>query len=130
MIVDSSALLAILQKEPEARLFDVAIAKSEVCLISAAGLLEVSMILLSRKGDDGVRDLDLLIARLKIGVAAFTESQAVIARQAFKRFGRGRNPARLSFGDCIAYALAKETGEELLYKGTDFGKTDILSASY
>jgi ribonuclease VapC len=74
--------------------------------------------------------LDLLIARLGIRLIAFTESQARVARMAFERFGKGRHPAQLNFGDCIAYALAKDTGEELLFKGTDFGQTDIAVATY
>ncbi|MGA2808669.1 MAG: type II toxin-antitoxin system VapC family toxin [Terracidiphilus sp.] len=130
MIVDSSAIVAILFEEPEARLFDVAIAKSGVSHMSSAGLLEASMILQARKGADGVRDLDLLLARFRIEIVAFTESQARLARVAFDRFGKGRHPAQLNFGDCMAYALARETGEELLFKGTDFAQTDIAIAAY
>jgi ribonuclease VapC len=88
------------------------------------------MILQSRRGVDGVRDLDLLIVRFRIEIVAFTESQARLAREAFKRYGKGRHPAQLNFGDCIAYALAKETGEELLFKGIDFAQTDIAAAPY
>jgi len=88
------------------------------------------MILQARKGADGVRDLDLLIARIRIEIVAFTESQARLARTAFVRYGKGRHPAQLNFGDCMAYALARETGEELLFKGTDFGLTDIAAAPY
>jgi ribonuclease VapC len=88
------------------------------------------MVLLARQGDDGVRDLDLYIARSRMEIVPFTESQARLARDAFKRYGKGRHPAKLNFGDCMAYALAKETGEDLLFKGTDFGQTDIAVASY
>jgi len=88
------------------------------------------MILQARKGADGVRDLDLLMARLRIEIVAFTEPQARLARTAFVRYGKGRHPAQLNFGDCMAYALARETGEELLFKGTDFGLTDIAAAPY
>ncbi len=130
MIVDSSALLAILLEEPEGRLLDVAIAPRAVSRMSAAGLLEASMILQSRKGADGVRDLDLPITRFKIEITPFTESQARLARLAFERYGKGRHPAQLYFGDCLTYALARETGEELLFKGTDFGQTDIAAAAY
>jgi ribonuclease VapC len=129
MIVDSSAMVAMLLEEPEGHLFDAAIAASASCKISSAGLLEASMILHSRRGPEGVRDLDLLIARFRIEIAPFTESQARLAREAFKRFGKGRHPAQLNFGDCMAYALARETGEELLFKGTDFAQTDIAVAS-
>lgn len=130
MIVDSSAVLAMLLGEPEGHLFDVAILRSSDCRMSAAGLLEASMILESRRGWDGVRDLDLLLVRLRIEVVPFTESQARLAREAFRRYGKGRHPAQLSFGDCIAYALARETGEALLFKGTDFPETDIEAAAY
>jgi ribonuclease VapC len=130
VIVDSSAILAILLEEPEGHLLDVAILKRDDPRMSAAGLLEASMILQSRRGTDSVRDLDLLIARFKIQIVPFTESQARIARRAFERYGKGQHPAQLNFGDCMAYALAKETGEELLFKGTDFGQTDIAVALY
>ena len=130
MIVDTSAMLAMLLEEPEGHLFDVAILGSAAPRISAASLLECSMILESRNGADGVRDLELLIARFRIEIVPFTESQARIARGAFARFGKGRHPAKLNFGDCMAYALARETGEDLLFKGTDFSQTDIASAAY
>jgi ribonuclease VapC len=130
MIVDSSALIAILLKEPEGRRLDVAIADSAECRISTASFLESSLVLMARHGADAVRDLDLLIARFRIGLVPFTESHARIARTAFVRYGKGRHPAALNFGDCMAYALARETGEELLFKGTDFGLTDVAVAVY
>jgi ribonuclease VapC len=88
------------------------------------------MILLARRTEDGVRNLDLYVARSRMEIAPFTESQARLARTAFERYGKGRHPAKLNFGDCMAYALAKETGEELLFKGTDFALTDIAVAPY
>ena len=130
MIVDASAMVAILLEEPEGNRFGVALAGSGACRMSSAGFLEASMILQARKGADGVRDLDLLIARIRIEIVAFTESQARLARTAFVRYGKGRHPAQLNFGDCMAYALARETGEELLFKGPDFGLTDIAAAPY
>ncbi len=84
----------------------------------------------ARHGDEGSRDLDLLLAKLKIQIAAFDSTQAEIARRAFREFGRGRHPAGLNFGDCIAYGLAKETGEPLVFKGRDFSKTDIAVVAY
>jgi ribonuclease VapC len=123
-------MLAILFEEPDGQRLDVAIARNPGCLMSAANLLEASLVLESRKGWDGVRGLDLLVLRFGIQIVPFTEAQALIARQAFQRYGKGRHPAQLNFGDCMAYALAKETGEELLFKGTDFGLTDIAVASY
>jgi ribonuclease VapC len=130
VIVDSSAMLAMLLKEPEGRRIDEAIADSGGCKFSSGNYLETSMVILARAGPDGLRDLDLLIARFRIEVAPFTESQARLARQAFARYGKGRHSAGLNFGDCMAYALAKDTGEELLFKGTDFGSTDVAVAAY
>jgi ribonuclease VapC len=130
MIVDSSALVAILLEEPEGHLFDVAMLRSSFCVISSTTLFEASMILQSRRGRDGVVDLDGLILRLGIEVLPFTESQALIARRAFESYGKGRHAAGLNFGDCMVYAAAKESGEELLFKGTDFGQTDIAVAAY
>ena len=130
MIVDSSALVAILLVEPEALRLTTAIAESPVCKLPASCLLETSMIVLARSGEDGLRDLDLYVSRSRMAIAPFTESQAGLAREAFRRYGKGRHPAQLNFGDCMAYALAKETGEDLLFKGTDFGQTDIAVAAY
>jgi len=130
MIVDTSALLAILFEEPEGQYLDVTIVRKADCKMCSANLLEASMILQSRKGQDGVRDLDLLMARFKIKIVDFTESQALVAREAFRRYGKGRHPAQLNFGDCIAYAVAREAGEELLFKGADFSQTDIVAAAY
>jgi len=130
MIVDSSVIVAILQNEPEARRLAVSLARATVCRLPASCQLESYMRILPRYGDNGVRDLDLLVAQYRMEIAAFTETQARIARDAFRRFGKSRHPAQLNFGDCMAYALAKETGEELLFKGTDFGLTDVAVAAY
>jgi ribonuclease VapC len=130
VIVDSSAVVAILRREPEALRLVTVIADSSICRLPASCFLEVSMLILGRDGEDGLRDLDLLIARSKIEIVAFTEAHVWIAREAFRRYGKGRHPAKLNFGDCMSYALAKETGEELLFKGTDFALTDIAVASY
>jgi ribonuclease VapC len=130
MIVDSSALAAIILKEPEALRLTTAIASSPVRRLPAPCLLEVSMLILGRLGEDGLRDLDLYLARSRMEITPFTETQAGLARDAFRRFGKGRHPAKLNFGDCMAYALAKEAGEELLFKGTDFSQTEIIAAAY
>jgi ribonuclease VapC len=116
--------------EPEARRLTTAIAGSPLCRLPASCLVETSILMLSRGGEDGVRDLDLYLARSRMEIVPLTESQAGLARDAFRRFGKGRHPARLNFGDCMAYALAKETGDELLFKGTDFSQTDIAAATY
>lgn len=84
----------------------------------------------ARRGDDGARDLDLLLAKLRVQIVAFTATQADIARKAFRRYGRGRHEANLNFGDCFAYALAKNKSDALLFKGDDFGRTDVLVAPY
>jgi ribonuclease VapC len=130
MIVDTSALIAILLEEPEGHLFDVAILSAADCKLSSATYLEAAMVMMARRGADGVRALDLLILRSEIVFVDFTESHARMARFAFERYGRGFHAAKLNFGDCMAYALAKETGEELLFKGTDFALTDIAVANY
>jgi ribonuclease VapC len=116
--------------EPERRRFEKAIVCAGTRFLSSASYLETSMILISRAGPDAVIDLDLVLDRFQIDVCAFTEEQARLARETFKRYGKSRHPAKLNFGDCISYALAKETGEELLFKGTDFAQTDIAVAAY
>jgi ribonuclease VapC len=130
MIVDSSALVAILLNEPEALRLTAAIATSSVCRLPSSCYLEASIILLGRRDEEGLCDLDLYVARSRMEIASFTETQARLAREAFKRYGKGRHPAKLNFGDCMAYALARETGEELLFKGTDFAQTDVVVAAY
>jgi ribonuclease VapC len=125
MVIDSSALLAILRKEPEAARFTRAILRDSVRLISAANLLEAGIVIDNQAGLSAGRRLDAFVERARIGVEPVTESQIRIARQAYIDFGRGNHPAALNFGDCFAYALAKTTGEPLLFKGDDFGQTDI-----
>ena len=125
MVIDSSALIAVLFNEPERRAFNEKIEADPVRMISAVTLVEASMVVESRRGEIGGRELDLFVHRAGIEVVAFTAEQAVIARDAFRRFGRGRHPARLNFGDCCAYALAAYAGEPLLFKRTDFPATDI-----
>ena len=84
----------------------------------------------ARRGDDAARDLDLLLAKLKVEIVPFTARQAEIARKAFRRYGRGQHDAKLNFGDCFAYALAKDVSAALLFKGDDFGQTDVTAVSY
>lgn len=130
MIVDTSAVLAILLVEPEAQRFADAIEDNPVCRFPATCFLEATMTLLGRYGEEGLRDLDLFLAHSQMEIAPFNEAQARLARDAFIRYGKGRHPAKLNFGDCISYALARETGEALLFKGTDFAQTDITVAAY
>ncbi len=125
MVIDTSALVAILQNELERGEFTTAIEEAESCAVSAASIVETSMVIESRYGSDGCRDLDLLISKARIVIAPVDAAQSRIARMAFSRYGKGRHPAGLNLGDCFAYALAKVLGESLLCKGMDFVHTDI-----
>jgi ribonuclease VapC len=127
MVIDTSALLAILQGEPERRMFTEAIEAAETRSISAATFVETSIVIEARYGTAGLRDLDALIATATIALIAVDVDQAHVARAAFSRFGKGRHPAGLNSGDCFAYALAKALGEPLLFKGSDFAQTDIVA---
>ncbi len=125
MVIDTSAIVAILLSEPEARRFAEAIEAGSPRMMSAASVLEASIVVETRRGEPAGRELDLLIHRAGIDVVPVDESQIEIARAAWRRFGKGRHPAALNYGDCFAYALAKATGSPLLYKGDDFAKTDL-----
>jgi len=125
MIVDTSALLAIFFGEPEAKDFARAIAGAEVSRMSAANLLEAGIVADNQTDPRTGRQLDALVANFQLRIAPVSEEQVRIARQAYVDFGRGHHPAGLNFGDCFAYALAKATGEPLLFKGDDFAQTDI-----
>jgi ribonuclease VapC len=127
MVIDSSAVLAILQDEPERATFNRAIAADRVRLLSAANYLEVAIIIDRRRGEEGARDLRHYLIDAAINIVPVSASQAELARAAYRRFGRGYHPARLNFGDCLAYALAQETGEPLLFKGEDFPRTDVAT---
>jgi|SRR5450755_1116486 ribonuclease VapC len=128
MILDTSALVAILFREPEATLFAGLIHDADRCLISAGSYLEFSIVMERQTEPDAERQRDMFFRRAGIIIEPFTVEQAHIARQIFHDFGKGRHPAGLNFGDCFSYALAKFTGEPLLFKGEDFKKTDLVSA--
>ncbi len=129
MIVDTSALLAILRDEPEAGACAAAIAQAAARRVSAANLLEASLVIDASGDPVASRRLDELIDAADITVEPVTEEQARIGRAAYRDFGRGTgHPAQLNFGDCFAYALAKTANEPLLYKGLDFTHTDVTSA--
>lgn len=125
MVVDTSAILAILLGEPEADAFIQIIGNATQIHLSAANWLEAATILESRKGSAGVESLRELIRFAKIVICPVTIEHSEAALNAFRRFGKGRHPARLNFGDCLAYGLAKQSGFPLLFKGNDFGQTDI-----
>jgi ribonuclease VapC len=127
MILDTSALAAIFFDEAEANQFVQIIHDSDHCLISAGNFLELSVVLEAQIGIEAVRQCDMFFRRAGIGIEPFTVEQAHLARQAYHDFGKGRHPAGLNLGDCFAYALAKQTGEPLLFKGEDFRKTDVVS---
>jgi len=129
MILDTSALLAILQDETERRSFNAAIEAAGSRSMSTATFVETSIVIGARYGGDGLRDLDLFIAKAEIALVPFDTEQAHAARDAFLRFGKGRHPAGLNYGDCFAYALARTLGEPLLYKGDDFSKTDVATVA-
>jgi ribonuclease VapC len=128
MIVDTSALLAILFSESDAERYARAITDADVCRISAANFVEVGIVVEAQTRATGSRQFDAFFRRAGIVIEPVTEEQAHIARQAYADFGKGRHRAGLNFGDCFAYALARTTGERLLFKGEDFKKTDIPSA--
>jgi len=128
MVVDSSALLAVLLAEQDGERFADALVRAGDPLLSAATLLEVSIVIHDRLRDQGVSGLDTLIETVGLRTVAVDRPQALVARAAFVRFGKGRHPAGLNFGDCFAYALASSTGRPLLFKGNDFSRTDVESA--
>jgi len=128
MTVDTSAILAVLQNEAERTEFVSLIEQAPRRLISTLSVLEAAMVLEGRRGDDAGSDLDLFLQRASIETVAFDQEQLSVARAAFRRFGKGRHPAGLNFGDCASYALAQWSGEPLLFKGTDFAVTDVARA--
>lgn len=126
MVIDTSALLAILLGEPERDQFIRVIANHPDPIISAATLVEARMVAQARLGAEGEVKLRELLEAGGVRTIAFDETQADIAHEAWNRYGRGNGPARLNFGDCLSYALAKQAERPLLFKGDDFTKTDIV----
>ena len=126
--IDTSAVIAILRGEDEAEPFALAIAEAEQCFISAVGLLEASMVMVGRGRPEVADRVDALVQDLAIEIVPFDGELARESRVAFIRFGKGRHPAGLNFGDCVSYALAQARGLPLLYKGDDFARTDVVSA--
>ena len=128
MVVDTSALIAILLGEPEAESLKAALSEAVEPSISAVSLFEARMVMTARLGPAGREALDAIIVELAITVLPFDAKHASVATDAFLAYGKGRHPAGLNFGDCCAYALAQATGRPLLFKGDDFAQTDIASA--
>jgi len=128
MIIDTSAIVAILFGECDAQIYANAITDADSRRVSAATFVETAMVVEAQTNNNGGRQLDAFIRRAVIAIEPVTEEHAHIARQAFIDFGKGRHPAGLNFGDCFSYALSKALREPLLYKGGDFAKTDVNTA--
>ena len=129
MVLDTSALIAVLSDESDAAAFRLAIEADPVRLLSAATLLETSIVIEARVGEAGGRELDRLLQKADVEVVAVDAEQAELARHAFRKFGKGRHAASLNYGDCFSYALAESRGEPLLFKGGDFAKTDVAAVT-
>ncbi len=128
MVIDTSAIVAIAQNEDDAPALEKRIAGDPVRLICAATLFEAAMVLETRFGEAGGAELDLWLHRIEAQIVPVTPELADHARRAWRRYGKGRHPAGLNYGDCFSYALASQSGEPLLFKGDDFGLTDIQVA--
>jgi ribonuclease VapC len=128
MVIDSSALLAILLGESDADVFIAATESSPRRYLSAVQLLETAIVIEARKGRAGGREMDILLHQTQIEVVNFTAELAETARRAWRQWGKGNHPAGLNYCDCCAYALAREMGEPLLFKGDDFRSTDVQTA--
>lgn len=129
MVIDTSAVIAMLSDEPGAARFEAAVEADPVRLMSTATYLECAIVIESRYGEAGGRELDLWLHRAAVDLVAPHAEQAHAARLAYRAYGKGRHRAGLNYGDCFAYALAKISGEPLLFKGDDFARTDLVSAS-
>jgi ribonuclease VapC len=128
VIIDTSAIVAVLFNEPDAALYANAIAATAVRRISAASYVEAAVVVDSQSSASGARQFDAFMRRAGIVIEPVTEEQALLARQAYADFGKGRHKAGLNFGDCFSYALARAFGEPLLFKGKDFSRTDVQAA--
>jgi len=125
MVIDTSAVLAIMQREPERRIFLEAIEAADSTRMSVGSFVESSIVIESRYGPEGLRDLDRFISRARIELIPVDTEQGQLARSAFSRFGKGRHRAGLNYGDCFSYAAAINLGEPLMCKGDDFIHTDV-----
>ncbi|MCP4570820.1 MAG: type II toxin-antitoxin system VapC family toxin [bacterium] len=130
MVIDSSALVAMLLGENEAKRITRAIVGADIRLVSAFSMLETAIVIVSKKGISGQQDLDALSERHNLEVTPLTPEQVKLGRDAWYQFGKGRHPAALNIGDCCSYALAKASGYQLLCKGADFPLTDLELIAY
>ena len=130
MVIDTSALIAILLGEQETEKMAKAIADDNVRLISSFSLLESSIVIEAKKGEAGSRELDLLIHNIGAEIINFDNEQSILAKKAWRKYGRGNHRASLNIGDCCTYALSKTSNQSILFKGNDFNQTDIPVVLY
>lgn len=128
MVVDTSALLAIYLGEPDSNRFEVAILTARAAIVSAGTLLETTIVVEARHGEAGALEIDRLLRKLGVTTVPVDAEQAEAGRVGYRRYGKGRHPAHLNYGDCFAYGLAVTRGEPLLFKGDDFARTDVANA--
>ncbi|WOS65592.1 type II toxin-antitoxin system VapC family toxin [Sinorhizobium fredii] len=128
MVIDTSAIVAIAFNEPEAETYEQKVVDAPRRFISAATLLELTIVIEARLGQAGTAELDLWLHKAGVEIVAVDAEQIAVARRAWRSYGKGRHPAGLNYGDCFSYALAKTRSEPLLYKGDDFSRTDIEAA--
>ena len=129
MVIDTSALVAVLFDETERPAYARAIAADPRRLVSVATVFESTVVVESRRGESAGRELDLLLHRISADVVAVNDPQLELARMAWRRYGKGRHPAALNYGDCFSYALARHAAEPLLFKGGDFALTDVAAVA-
>jgi ribonuclease VapC len=128
MVIDTSALTAIILREKERTIFADLILRTPTVVMSVVSVLETMIVLMNKRREPDAAKLDEALAGLRIDVRGIDGTQGLLARKAFEQFGKGRSPAALNFGDCFVYALAKAREDTLLFKGDDFLKTDIKPA--
>jgi ribonuclease VapC len=128
MVLDTSVVVAVMQHEEGFELLISRIGEALTREISAVSYMEASMVLIGKRGEGAEADLDRMLYEAEIAIVPVSVTQAKIAREAFRKYGKGRNPAGLNFGDCFSYALARAHGLPLLFKGNDFSQTDVLQA--
>lgn len=130
MVVDTSVLVAVLEDESIAARLSAALDAAEAVRVSVVTLVEAGIVVETRRGELAGHELDLLLSRLQADIVSVTRDHAALARDAYRRFGKGHHRAGLNFGDCFSYALAVAVGESLLFVGNDFANTDVLAAQY
>ncbi|MER8833245.1 type II toxin-antitoxin system VapC family toxin [Mesorhizobium sp. M0909] len=128
MVIDTSAIVAILRNEPEALRLEKALVTNPIRLVPATCVLEARMVLVSRRGEHALAEIDLWLRKIEAGIIAVDADLVDVATQAWLTYGKGRHPAALNFADCLSYALAKRADEPLLFVGKDFSQTDIEAA--